>query len=105
MGDVVTAEAGTRALLCECAGTMARNVDFDALERGLGAGGVTVERRAMWCGREANGRLIELLELGEAAGRLLLVGCSPDFAARRLQGVRHRSPARCAPRLWHGRRS
>lgn len=89
-GDAVTTGAGTRALLCECAGTMARNLDFDVLERGLSAPAVTVERRAMWCGREARGRLVELLELGDAAGRLLLVGCSSDFAARRLQGLTDR---------------
>ena len=81
---------GTRVLLCECAGTMAGNLDFDVLERGLSAPDVTVERRAMWCGREAKGRLVELLELGDAAGRLLLAGCSSDFAARRLQGLTDR---------------
>ena len=81
---------GTRVLLCECAGTMASNLDFEVLERELSAGGAAVERRAMWCGRDAKGRLVELLELGEAAGRLLLVGCSSDFAARRLQGLTDR---------------
>ena len=36
---------GTRALLGECAGTMATNLDFDVLEAGISALGVDVERR------------------------------------------------------------
>jgi heterodisulfide reductase subunit A len=69
---------------------MASNLDFDLLERGISAGGATVERRRTWCGREGRTRLIELLEEGERAGRLVLVGCSSDFAARRLQGLADR---------------
>ena len=76
---------GTRALLCECAGTMASNLDFDVLEAGISALGVGVERRRTWCGREGRARLIELMEEGEEAARLVLVGCSADFAARRLR--------------------
>jgi heterodisulfide reductase subunit A len=81
---------GIRALLCECAGTMASNLDFDALERGIAGRGVTVERRRAWCGREGRSRLIEILEEGERAGRLVLVGCAPDFAARRLRTLTDR---------------
>ena len=81
---------GTRALLCECAGTMASNVDFDLLEEGIAAAGATVERRRAWCGREARARLIELFEEGEQAGRLVLVGCAPDFAAKRLRWLTDR---------------
>jgi len=81
---------GIRALLCECAGTMASNLDFDLLAEGISGPDVTVERRRMWCGREGRNRLIELFEEGEQAGRLVLVGCSPDFAARRLQWLTDR---------------
>jgi len=81
---------GTRALLCECAGTMASNLDFDVLEAGISALGVGVERRRTWCGREGRARLIELMEEGEEAARLVLVGCSADFAARRLQALTDR---------------
>jgi heterodisulfide reductase subunit A len=88
--EAAPAGDAVRALLCECAGTMAGNIDFDVLEQELSRGAVTVERRAMWCGREAKGRLVELLDLGDAAGRVLLVGCSSDFAARRLQGLTDR---------------
>ncbi len=79
-----------RALLCECAGTMSRNVDFERLEAGIAGLGVTVERRRAWCGREARTRLIELHEQGGLAGRLILIGCSPDFAAQRLRPVMER---------------
>ena len=85
-GAADAAASTTRALLCECAGTMS-NLDFDLLEAGIEELGATVERRRTWCGREARTRLIELGEEGERAGRLVLVGCSPDFAARRLQGL------------------
>jgi len=67
------------ALLCECAGTM-ENIDFAALENGLVAADVVRGRH--WCGREGQGRLLELME--SAAGRrLVFAGCSQDFAARR----------------------
>ena len=79
--------AVTRALLCECAGTMASNLDFERLEAGVSDLGAVVERRRTWCGREGRTRLIELLEEGDRAGRLLLVGCSADFAARRFQAL------------------
>ena len=86
-GAAAVPVAATRALLCECAGTMSSNLDFDLLEAGISDLGVAVERRRTWCGREARTRLIELCEEGERAGRLVLVGCSADFAARRLQGL------------------
>jgi len=69
---------------------MATNLDFDVLEAGISALGVDVERRRTWCGREGKTRLIELVEEGEGAGRLVLVGCSVDFAARRLQRLTDR---------------
>ena len=77
----------TQALLCECAGTMAANVDFDRLEEEISAGGVAVERRTNWCGREGQARLVELLEEGAGDDRLVLVGCAADFAAGRFQGM------------------
>ena len=86
-GAAAVPVAATRALLCECAGTMSSNLDFDLLEAGISDLGVAVERRRTWCGREARTRLIELCEEGERAGPLVLVGCSADFAARRLQGL------------------
>ncbi len=70
-----------RVLLCECAGTMARNVDFDRLESVL-AGEAEVERESVWCGRQGQARLLELSDTGD--GRpLVFAGCSQDFANRR----------------------
>lgn len=66
---------------------MASNIDFDRLERRLTAPAVAVERRRAWCGRDGGARLMELLEMGEGAGRLLLAGCAADFAARRFRGL------------------
>ncbi|HYA01330.1 MAG TPA: FAD-dependent oxidoreductase [Candidatus Binatia bacterium] len=79
-----------RALICECAGTMAENIDFDLLERGLRSDGVAVERRRIWCDREGRARLLELLEEGGGKRRLVLVGCAADFAAQRFLALRER---------------
>ena len=67
-------------LLCECAGTMPA-VDFDALAAGF-AGAADVERGIHWCSREGQARLLELSEQ-DAARRIMLAGCSQDFANRR----------------------
>ena len=74
--------AATRVLVCECAGTMAANVDFNLLERGLAADGGVVERRRVWCGAEGQARLAELSE-DESDERLVFVGCSADSVAQR----------------------
>ncbi|MGP8162798.1 MAG: FAD-dependent oxidoreductase [Acidimicrobiales bacterium] len=74
--------AATRVLVCECAGTMAANVDFNLLERGLAADGGVVERRRVWCGAEGQARLAELAE-DESDERLVFVGCSADSVAQR----------------------
>jgi heterodisulfide reductase subunit A len=85
---MTTTEAGvageTRVLLCECAGTMAANVDFDLLEREIAAGCGAVERRRVWCGAEGRARLTELAER-RSDERLVFVGCSPDSAGQRFR--------------------
>jgi heterodisulfide reductase subunit A len=70
-----------RVLVCECAGTMAENIDFERLE---GAFGDTaeVERAPVWCNREGQARLLELME-EDASRPLVFAGCSQDFANRR----------------------
>ncbi len=77
----VVADA-TRVLICECAGTMAANVDFNALERALSEDCGAVERRRVWCGAEGQARLAELTEDGSGE-RLVFVGCSADSVAQR----------------------
>ncbi len=69
-------------LLCECAGTMA-NIDFDRVtaEASLTA---DVVRGRHWCSREGQAQLLELMEQGGEASRLVFAGCSEDFAERRL---------------------
>ena len=74
--------AAARVLLCECAGTMSANIDFDALELSLAAEGGAVERRRVWCGAEGQARLAELAEDGSGQ-RLVFVGCSGDSVAQR----------------------
>ncbi|MGZ4383570.1 MAG: FAD-dependent oxidoreductase [Gaiellaceae bacterium] len=76
-----------RLLLCECAGTMGSNVDFDRLEQAL-SGDSDVERRSAWCSREGQARLLELSE--EAPERLVFAGCSQDFALRRFHRLLER---------------
>lgn len=67
-------------LLCECAGTMP-GIDFEALAHALAAE-ATVELGAHWCSREGQARLLELSE-EDPERRLILAGCSADFAVRR----------------------
>jgi heterodisulfide reductase subunit A len=67
-------------LLCECAGTMPV-LDFDALAEDLAAD-AEVERCSQLCSREGQARILELTE--QFPGRRLVVaGCSQDFANRR----------------------
>ena len=73
-------DARPTVLLCECAGTMPA-VQFDALAEHAGAY-ADVERGAHFCSREGQARLLELFEQ-DPARRLLLAGCSQDFANRR----------------------
>ena len=68
-------------LLCECAGTL-RNIDFDQLEQHASLH-ADVLRGAHWCSRGGQAQLRELMEAGDR--QLVFAGCSPDFAARRLQ--------------------
>jgi len=76
-------DARPRILLCECAGTMDANLDFDRLQKSAAEQG-EVLRSATWCNREGQARLLELMEADD--GRpLVFAGCSQDFAARRLQ--------------------
>jgi heterodisulfide reductase subunit A-like polyferredoxin/coenzyme F420-reducing hydrogenase delta subunit len=70
-----------RVLLCECAGTMAENIDFERLETAF-SGGAEIERAPVWCNREGQARLLELMELG-GDRPLVFAGCSQDFANRR----------------------
>jgi heterodisulfide reductase subunit A-like polyferredoxin/coenzyme F420-reducing hydrogenase delta subunit len=81
-GSGAGAARGTRVLVCECAGTMAANVDFGVVERGIAEDGGLVERRRVWCGREGRARLAELAEDGSGE-RLVFVGCSADSVAQR----------------------
>jgi heterodisulfide reductase subunit A len=75
--------ARPRILLCECAGTMSSNLDFDRLEQAASAQG-EVLRSPTWCSREGQARMLEMVEDG--GGRpLVFAGCSQDFAARRFQ--------------------
>ena len=67
-------------LLCECAGTMP-NIDFGLLEEALSEQ-AEVLRHTHWCSRQGQARLLELAEADEGR-RLILAGCSQDFAARR----------------------
>jgi len=73
-----------RVLICECAGTMAANIDFNLLERLVSEDGAAVERRRVWCGAEGRARLTELAE-AESDGRLVFVGCSADSVAQRFR--------------------
>ena len=73
--------APARLLVCECAGTMASNVDFGVIERELAAEGA-VERHRVWCGAEGQARLAELAE-DDSGERLVFVGCSADSVAQR----------------------
>ena len=68
-------------LLCECAGTL-RNIDFDRLEQHASLH-ADVLRGTHWCSRGGQAQLLELMEAGDR--QLVFAGCSPDFAARRLQ--------------------
>jgi heterodisulfide reductase subunit A-like polyferredoxin/coenzyme F420-reducing hydrogenase delta subunit len=75
--------ARPRILLCECAGTMKSNLDFDRLEKAAAEHG-EVLRSPTWCSREGQARMLEMIE--EDEGRpLVFAGCSQDFAARRFQ--------------------
>ncbi|MHB8059246.1 MAG: hypothetical protein ACYDHO_00210, partial [Gaiellaceae bacterium] len=70
-----------RVLVCECAGTMAENIDFERLE-GAFADRAEVERSSVWCNREGQARLLELME-EDGSRPLVFAGCSQDFANRR----------------------
>ena len=65
-------------VLCECAGTM-ETIDFERLEGTLGES-AEVARHPYWCGREGQGRLLELMESGR---QLIFAGCAQDFVNRR----------------------
>lgn len=67
-------------LLCECAGTMPA-VDFSAVAADL-AHVAEVEPVTHACSREGQARILELTETGNGR-RLILAGCSQDFANRR----------------------
>ena len=69
-----------RVLLCECAGTMAQNIDFARLEEAFD--GVEIERAPVWCNRQGQARLLELME-EDGERPLVFAGCSQDFANRR----------------------
>ncbi|MGD0274071.1 MAG: hydrogenase iron-sulfur subunit [Gaiellaceae bacterium] len=75
--------ARPRILLCECAGTMASNLDFDRLEQIASEQG-EVLRNPTWCSREGQARLLEMTET-EDGRPLVFAGCSQDFVARRFQ--------------------
>jgi len=77
-------------LLCECAGTMPA-IGFDALAAFLDDH-AEVERGARWCSREGQARLLELSEQ-DGGRRLILAGCSPDFANRRFHRLLSRGVA------------
>jgi len=77
-------------LLCECAGTMP-GIDFDSLAETLRPE-ADVERGGHWCGREGQARIIELHEMRPDA-RLILAGCSRDFASRRFHRLLSRGVA------------
>jgi heterodisulfide reductase subunit A len=76
-------DARPRILLCECAGTMSANIDFDRLEKTAAEHG-EVLRSPTWCSREGQARILEMI--GEDGERpVVFAGCSQDFAARRFQ--------------------
>ena len=70
-----------RVLVCECAGTMGENIDFERLERAF-ADVAEVERSPVWCNRQGQARLLELME-EDGSRPLVFAGCSQDFANRR----------------------
>ena len=81
MSDSATNGTKPRVLLCECAGTMAENIDFERLETAF-AGAAEIERSPVWCNRQGQARLLELME--EDGDRpLVFAGCAQDFANRR----------------------
>ncbi len=80
--------ARPRVLLCECAGTMGENIDFERLEKAF-AGSAEVERSAVWCNREGQARLLELME-EDGSRPLVFAGCSQDFANRRFHRLLER---------------
>jgi heterodisulfide reductase subunit A len=83
MSAAITNGVRPRILLCECAGTMASNLDFDWLEQVASEQG-EVLRSSTWCSREGQARLLEMTETDD--GRpLVFAGCSQDFAAQRFQ--------------------
>lgn len=74
-------------LLCECAGTMPA-IDFDALATDV-AVDADVERSAQLCSREGQASVIALTERFSGR-RLVVAGCSRDFADRRFHRLRSR---------------
>ncbi|MGA9761618.1 MAG: hydrogenase iron-sulfur subunit [Gaiellaceae bacterium] len=72
--------AKPRVLICECAGTMAQNIDFEKLEAAFP--GAEIECSPVWCNRQGQARLLELME-EDAERPLVFAGCSQDFANRR----------------------